>query len=81
MTVRRGGGFRTKAVPLMRMLKNKRTTPPGLNSAFGARLSAITIRGKVEEALYPPPHEPLKVEARQKRFWTPDEVAAASSGE
>jgi hypothetical protein len=63
----------------MKFLKSSTGASQALpDSALVARLRAVTHRGNVEGASYPPLEEPLKAEGQQKVFWTPDEAAADS---
>jgi len=64
----------------MRFLKSMRAPGAAENAALAERLSAITNRGRVELSSYPVLDEPSEPQGMQRIFWTPDELAAESSG-
>jgi hypothetical protein len=65
----------------MRLLRRRRGTEAAEKTALHARLDAIAGRGKIELAYYSRSEDAPAPARVQRRFWTPEELAAGNDGE
>jgi hypothetical protein len=65
----------------MRLFNRTRMPPSAEDAAAMQRLDAIMGRGQAELTSYVSFDESVKVDRVQRRFWTPEELAAETNGE